>query len=132
MTSGLDFREAYEFAPLRSSVIAMLYTREPVAADQPLLSERARTLRHRDRAGPDPQRGLPQPPRTLPVRRVLASSRKPRERFDQRRGHQFLRGIRVDLLECSNQALRDLLQSRRTFLKVALNPLDPLVERLDR
>jgi CubicO group peptidase (beta-lactamase class C family) len=27
MTSGLDFREAYEWAPLRSSVIAMLYTR---------------------------------------------------------------------------------------------------------
>ena len=27
MTSGLDFQEAYEWAPLRSSVIAMLYTR---------------------------------------------------------------------------------------------------------
>ncbi|HEX8375301.1 MAG TPA: serine hydrolase, partial [Geminicoccaceae bacterium] len=27
MSSGLDFREAYEFAPLKSSVVAMLYTR---------------------------------------------------------------------------------------------------------
>jgi CubicO group peptidase (beta-lactamase class C family) len=27
MSSGLDFQEAYEFAPLKSSVVAMLYTR---------------------------------------------------------------------------------------------------------
>jgi CubicO group peptidase (beta-lactamase class C family) len=44
MASGLDFQESYEFAPLRSSVVAMLYTRGRrdmglFAARRPLAAE---------------------------------------------------------------------------------------------